>query len=329
MDVLNRTFPLVLGTATFGSAIPASDALRLLDVYVAAGGNHLDTAHDYASWLPDGDGASERTIGAWLRHVGGRERLLIATKAGCTRQGQKRIRREILRSELALSLVRLGVASVDVFWLHRDDPAVPVADILDWLDELRREGLFIAAGASNWSTSRLDEAQALAKVRGVPGFFASQCGYNLATLAPAPFPWGDARFLEPADVRWHEQTRFPLFAYESQAGGFFSGRYRAGCTPSSPRGRAVLQHYGTAANWWRLEIVQEIARAHAATANQVALAWLRQQAFPIMPVIGPSSTAQLEDSLDALRLTLSPDEMARIAGEEFPQDAPTDNARVR
>src|SRR5688500_14279535 len=130
MIEIDRSSPLALGTADFGSSIPAAESYRLLDAFVAAGGNHLDTAHDYASWIPGGDGASERTIGEWLRHAGGRDRLLIATKGGCTQNGGKRIRRDVLRSEITLSLERLGVPCVDLYWVHRDDPAVPVADLL-------------------------------------------------------------------------------------------------------------------------------------------------------------------------------------------------------
>jgi aryl-alcohol dehydrogenase-like predicted oxidoreductase len=312
MPLLEDSSPIALGTAGLGSAIPRDAAFQLLDAYREAGGNHLDTAHDYASWLPGGAGASERTIGAWLGRVGGREHLLIATKIGCTQQNVKRIRREILREELALSLERLQLPRVDFLWLHRDDPAVPVEDILGWVEELRREGLFLECGASNWTASRLEQATAAAKAMGVPGFRASQCGYNLAALVADRLPDGDARFVHPEELAWYRANQFPLVAYESQAGGFFSGRYARDRQPDSSRAKITLIHYAAEPNWRRLEIAQTIALAHDASMNQVALAWLRQRPFPVVPIVGANNPDQLRDSLGAVRLRLSAEEIDRL-----------------
>lgn len=312
MPLLEHSSPIALGTAGLGSAIPAEASFQLLDAYVDGGGNHLDTAHDYASWIPGGMGASERTIGAWLKRTGGRERLLIATKVGCTQQNVKRIRRDTVREELALSLDRLQVARVDFLWLHRDDPSVPVEDILGWLEESRREGLFIQCGASNWTTSRLEQARVAAEAMNVPGFRASQCGYNLAALVPDRLPDGDARFVHPRELAWYRENRFPLVAYESQAGGFFSGRYARDRAPESPRAKVVLIHYASDDNWRRLDIAQAIAADRGATANQVALAWLRQRPFPVVPIVGANNPDQLRDSLGAARLHLSAAELDRL-----------------
>jgi len=309
---LARSFPIALGTAGFGTAVPTDLAYQLLDHYVAAGGNHLDTAHDYASWVPGGVGASEKTIGEWLRRSGARQQVILATKIGCTRGGVKHISRVDFQRELALSLERLGVPSVDVLWLHRDDPAVPVDDILQWVHELRREGKFMHAGASNWSSARLDEANRRAQELGVPGFIASQCGWNLAALSPNAFDTGDARFVDATDEAWHQRTQFPLVAWEAQAGGFFSGRYAADRKPTTARGNVVVAHYANAANWSRLAACQAIARARGVTANQVALAWLRQQSFPVIAIIGPGNLEQLQDSLPAAKLTLDVAEVERL-----------------
>jgi aryl-alcohol dehydrogenase-like predicted oxidoreductase len=303
---------LALGTAGFGTDLPFDAAARLLDAFVAAGGNHLDTAHDYASWIPKGAGASERTLGQWLRASGMRSQMLIATKAGCTQGQIKRIKRDILRKELTLSLERLEIDQVDIFWLHRDDPTVPVDEILGWLAELRKEKRFVSCGASNWSSARLAEAQLRAAALGIPGFVASQCGWNLAALEANEFDPGDARFLQMEDEAWHARTGFPLVAWESQAGGFFSGHYEPGLKPASPRAHVVTLHYANTANWSRLAIAREIASARGATPNQVALAWLRQQNFPVIPVIGPRTLEQLQDSLASNSINLSSDEVRRL-----------------
>jgi aryl-alcohol dehydrogenase-like predicted oxidoreductase len=103
-----------------------------------------------------------------------------------------------------------------------------------------------------------------------------------------------------------------MVAYESQAGGFFSGRYARDRQPDSPRAKVVLIHYASEANWHRLEVAQAIAAAHRATANQVALAWLRQRPFPVVPIVGANNPEQLRDSLGAARLHLSAAELDRL-----------------
>lgn len=304
--------PIALGTAGFGTGVTKEDAFQLLDAYVAAGGNHVDTAHDYASWVPGGAGASELTIGEWLRKSGARDRIFLATKVGCTHGEKKRIQREVVRSELALSLERLGVDRVNLLWLHRDDPAVPVDEILDWLEELRRENKFILSGASNWSSARLAEARERAAAKGIPGFSASQCGWNLAAVEPNSFPTGDARFIELTDEKWHNKTRFPLIAWEAQAGGFFSGQYDANRKPDSPRANVVMAHYANPGNWRRLAFARKLAQNRNATPNQIALAWLRQQAFPVISVIGPRTLEQLQDSLGSRAVALTFGEILQL-----------------
>ncbi|HEU5078977.1 MAG TPA: aldo/keto reductase [Opitutaceae bacterium] len=309
---LSRSSAVVLGTAGFGTDIPALAAFALMDAYVERGGNHLDTAHDYASWVPSGIGASEKTIGQWLKRSGARENLLVATKGGCTKDGQKRVRRDVVRDELRTSLARLEIDSVDLYWLHRDDPAVPVGEIIDWMEELKSEGRLIAYGASNWSAERLEAAGKYAAKRGVAGFAGSQCGWNLPALSANPFDAGDARFVTSEDERWHAETKMPLVAWEAQAGGFFSGQYGPGKKASSPRGHVVDLHYGNAANWKRIEVAAELARNYSATPNQVILAWLRYQSFPVFAVIGPRTMEQLTDSLASTKLSLTPQDVERL-----------------
>ncbi|MDX2112099.1 MAG: aldo/keto reductase [Verrucomicrobiota bacterium] len=309
---LKHSFPIALGTAGYGTGIQPDAAFQLLDSYVEMGGNHLDTAYDYASWIPGGAGASERTIGQWLSRSGARNKLLIATKAGCTQGTVKRIRRDVLRAELAESLDRLGVEYVDMFWLHRDDPTVPVDEILDWMEELRRYKQIAQYGASNWTSIRIAEAQARALSRGIPGFSASQCGWNLPALTPNVFDTADAHFLQADDERWHATTGFPLVAYESQAGGFFSARYRNGMQAASSREYVVMLHYANATNWRRLEIARELASLHGCTPNQIVLAWMRHQSFPVISIIGARTVEQLQDSLGSVKVQLTNDECQRL-----------------
>ncbi|MBA3709392.1 MAG: aldo/keto reductase, partial [Planctomycetes bacterium] len=144
---------ICLGTALHGSTIADDDAFALLDIFVERGGNFLDTAHIYAAWLPNGHGQSERAIGAWLRSRGSRASTVIATKGGhpsWTAVPQARLRPEDIASDLTESCERLGTDVIDLYWLHRDDPAVPVDEILDALQRLIASGRIRAIGASNW-----------------------------------------------------------------------------------------------------------------------------------------------------------------------------------
>jgi aryl-alcohol dehydrogenase-like predicted oxidoreductase len=309
---LDFSSPIALGTAGFGTGVPVDAAAQLLDRYVEAGGNHIDTAHDYASWVPGGNGASEKSIGQWLRSSGARKQVILATKVGCTQGGKKQIREEVLRRELSISLERLNVDSVDVLWLHRDDPIVPVDDILQWVEGLRSKKLFTVSGASNWSVDRLSEAHSRARELGVPGFAASQSGWNLASIDPNHFPTGDAHFIDADDEAWHAKNNFPLVAWEAQAGGFFSGRYKPDTKPASSRANTVTAHYANPANWRRLSIAMDIAHNYGVSPNQVALAWLRQQAFPVISIVGSRSTEQLSDSMASRTLTLTPEELLRL-----------------
>jgi aryl-alcohol dehydrogenase-like predicted oxidoreductase len=177
---------IILGTASFGSNIPREEAFAVMDAYLDAGGNVLDTAHVYSSWEPNGVGASERTVGAWIRSRYVRDRIILGTKGGhpdlCA-MDRARCNLEDLRQDLAQSLERLQVERVDIYWLHRDHPGLPVAAIMDNLAELHRSNRIGCFGASNWMPARIEAANAYAQQAGIQGFVANQPGWSLAAHA--------------------------------------------------------------------------------------------------------------------------------------------------
>jgi len=308
-------FPFVLGTGLFGSAVPESRAFEILDAYLQAGGNVIDTANVYAEWLDGGKGKSETTLGQWMKDSGTRERFVLSTKGAHAdlSTGQSRMTQDCLRADLAQSLERLQVDRVDLYWLHRDDPAVPVDEILGWMNELLAERLIGAIGCSNWAWPRIEEAHRHAEQEQVTGFCASQVGWSLAAADPnGPGPAGMI-FMDRETRDYHERTAFPLLAYSAQANGFFSGKYLRGMDPEDRKPGVrpwVLQRYGSDANFDRLDRAAAIAERTGANANQVALAWLLHQPFPVLPMIGPGTVEQLRQSLAALELTLSGEEPA-------------------
>jgi len=306
-----------LGTGSFGTAIPAADAFALMDRYVELGGNLLDTAHVYGAWVPGGAGASERTIGAWLASRGCRRDVVLATKGAHHDVGtyEKRLTAAAIHQDLHESLSRLGTDRVELYWLHRDDPDVPVGEILGWLNEHVAAGLVGAIGCSNWSVERQRAARRWAEASGKVGFCASQVRWSLADFQLPPGDTGSGMLsMDDAMLAWHRETLLPVMAYSSQALGFFSGRYASDTRPGAPGIRdRVLTCYATEANFRRLAAAQRIAAGRGCSANQVAVAWLVHQPFGVCALTGARTLAQLEDSCGAAVVALAAADVAALA----------------
>jgi aryl-alcohol dehydrogenase-like predicted oxidoreductase len=298
---------IALGTGGFGSAIPADDAFRILDEFAAAGGTLLDTAHVYAAWLPNGGGASERTIGAWLKRSGLRDHVIIGTK-GChpplDNMDESRLRPSDLQKDLKESLERLGVQTIDFYWLHRDDPKVPPDEILDALESERRSGRITTYGASNWSARRLEQSAAYAAKKKIPGFSASQIEWSLAASKAEP-RFHSMLAMNDDALAFHRRTRLPVMAYSSQACGYFAKSLDA-------LGGAA--DFDSPMNRERRIAAFTLAERLDVSPNAVALAWLTSQQFPVSAIIGPRTCEHLRESLTAADIVLSaPDALALTA----------------
>lgn len=295
---LNRDLSrLVLGTMVFDARAPET-AYELMDEWLALGGNVVDCAHVY------GEGNSERALGRWFADQGRRSEVVVLTKGACQNVDRKRVTPEDITCDLRDSLARLQTDVIDLYVLHRDDPGLPVGPLLEALNEHKRTGQIRAFGASNWTTTRLEEANAYAAARGLDGFSCSSPHLSLAIQnEPA---WPDCLSAgDPASRAWYERTRLPLFAWSSQAWGFFTGRFR----PEHPDDPDTVRVYYNEDNWERLRRAQELARRKGCTANQVALAWVLHQPFPTYPIVGPRSVEELRSSVAALDVELSPEEV--------------------
>jgi aryl-alcohol dehydrogenase-like predicted oxidoreductase len=301
--VAKRVSRLVLGSVGLREDdMPLATAL--LNGFAAAGGTAVDTAFSY------GRGASERAIGSWLRDAGQRERFAVITKGAHPVQGwEMRVNPEAIRSDMAASLERLGVDAIDVYLLHRDDPSVPVGPIVDCLDEAWRAGKVRAYGGSNWSTARIEAANAYAGEHGKRPFVVSSP--NVALAVPNEPMWvGCVSITGDAEARaWYARAQMPVLSWSSGARGFFTGRFAPGRVDDAD----VARVYDSPENWARLERAREVASRKGATAAQVALAWVLHQPFPTFALIGPMTVAELEESLGAAEMELS-DEEVRFLG---------------
>jgi 1-deoxyxylulose-5-phosphate synthase len=277
---------LALGTLGFSRASRDRD-YAVLDAWVDAGGTVIDTAHVYE------DGDAERLLGDWLRdRPGVRERLVIVTKGAHPDGDRARVTSADIASDLRDSIERLG-GPVDLYLLHRDDPAVDVGELIDALDAHRRAGELRAFGVSNWTLPRIEAANAYAAARGIAGICCNSPHLSLAVQNEPP--WPDCLSATDAGSRtWHARTGMLLLAWSAQAGGFFAG--------STGEAARVYQQ---ADNRERRARAAELGRRTGHGANAVALAWVLAQPFPVVAIIGPHSVAHLSSSLDALDVVLS------------------------
>jgi aryl-alcohol dehydrogenase-like predicted oxidoreductase len=281
---------LVLGTAGYLRA-PLDVSLELLDAWLELGGNAIDTARRY--------GNSEAIVGRWLHERGCRDEVVLATKGAHydVETGRSRVNPEEIDADLAESIAQLGVDTIDVYWLHRDDPAQPVGPIIETLNRHRLEGRIRVFGASNWSHERLEEANAYAEANGLESFACSSPQLSLAVPREEPWP-GCVSIHKREALEWYARTQLPVFAWSAQAAGFFAG----------VRDEDVTRVYGGGENAERLRRAQQLAARKGCTVTQVALAWVVHQRFPAYAIIGPRSIAELRESVGALALELTADE---------------------
>ena len=307
---------LCYGTNMLGTAIDQPTANAILDRFVALGGNFLDTARSYGDWIPDAPvGASERAIGAW--HKGrNRDDVVIATKGAQVdmRAGdyRNRVTPEDIASDLAESLDHLGIDTIDLYWLHADNPQAPVGPIMDALFAHQDAGKIRYIGASNWTPERIREANAYAASKGRQGFVASQTFWGLA--APereASAAQGYQLYYEDGyqDIHAEGVTMIP---YSAQSGGYFT-KLDAGGEAALPD--FLKARYANPVNAKRFAAVKDVAAKHDASINDVVLGYLVNQPNATVPIFGARSPEQVEDSVKAADLALAADELTQLRGE--------------
>ena len=282
---------LVIGSLVC-STDTQSETNELLDSYIAAGGNCIDTAHVYGE-------KSERAVGQWIKDRGNRDSIVLIGKGAHHDSSGSRVHAQGIEEDILESLKRFQADYIDIYLLHRDDTSVPVGPVVEALNIHLKAGRIRAFGGSNWSTDRIQEANTYAASHALTGFIASSPYYGLA-VANGPV-WPGCISLDAAGRKWHEEHQFPLFPWSSQAGGFFTGRFSPGDGDTSDTGRT----YYSDINWERLARAREMGEAKGCTANNIALAYVLHLPFPVFPLIGPRSVEELASSLPALDIHLT------------------------
>ena len=300
-----RVSALCYGAVPFGTAVTGEACDRLFGAFLDAGGNFFDTAHCYCCWLEGGDGVSERTLGELVRRFGVRDRVVIATKGGHPAippiypDREHYLSAETVTADLDESLRRLGMDVVDLYYLHRDDARVPVGEIIEMLNAEIARGRARRLGASNWPVARIAAANAYAAAHGLQGFAVSQPQFSLAQFNFTPTEDPTLRSLTDADIAWHAESGLPVAAYSSTACGYFAGSTGAG----------AIGQFDNPVSQARRARAQALAAEIGCTPHQLALAYLMNQPFPTIPILGTASEAHLREAIGAAEICLSAEQV--------------------
>lgn len=297
---------LCLGGNRLGAELDERTSFALLDAFVECGGTFIDTALVYADWVPGVPKAcSERLLGRWLAHHRPLD-MVIATKGGHPRLAPgagPRLDVASLREDVERSVDHLGIAPLPLWYLHRDDPARPVGEIVDAAQALVDDGLVLRYAACNWSAKRLGAATEHARANGRDGFVAHQAAFSLAVPDPDRFS-RDLVALSPPLLDVHRHAGLPLVAYSPQARGYFAQRAGAVSELAGP--------YDTPANAGVREQLTRLGARTGLSATQLALRATITAALPVVPVVGPRTLEQLRECVRAVCAPVAGDDLAAL-----------------
>lgn len=297
--------PLCFGGNVFGWTADEATSFALLDAWVDAGFNFIDTADVYSRWAPGHTGGeSESVIGRWLKRSGKRHQIVLATKVGKDMgDGKLGLRAAYIRQAVEASLQRLQTDHIDLYQSHDDDTTVPLADTLGAYADLIRAGKVRTIGASNYSAARLQEALQTSERLGLPRYESLQPLFNLYDRAV----FEDA--LQPLCV----QQQVGVINFYALAAGFLTGKYRTATDAAkSARGANTTAKYLNDRGLRILAALDAVAQRYNATPGQVAVAWQMVQPGITAPIASATSVAQLHELVKATQLQLDSDALAQL-----------------
>lgn len=295
---------ICFGCNVFGWTADEAASHDLLDRFVAAGGNFVDTADVYSRWVPGNSGGESETIlGRWLKRPGNRDKVVLATKVGSEMgPGRKGLSRRHIVASVEDSLRRLQTDRIDLYQSHRDDEEAPIEETLEAYQLLVRQGKVRAIGASNFSAARLAESLRIAGRDGYPRYESLQPRYNLYDRA------GYEAELEPLCRR----ENVGVIGYFALASGFLTGKYRSPADLANRARAGMVKSYLDERGFRILGALDRVSQNHDATPAQVALAWLIARPGVTAPIVSATSVGQLKQIAGAAKLQLTPDDIAAL-----------------
>ncbi|MBG0832374.1 aldo/keto reductase [Planomonospora sp. ID67723] len=304
--------PLALGTIPFGTAVDEATTFAILDRFIEAGGAMLDTSNNYPFWQDGATGdESELAIGRWLASRGVRDRIVLGTKCGArptvpgdrTLGSAEGLSAKAVRTAVEGSLRRLGTDRIDVYWSHIEDRSVPLEETLGAFGELAEKGTVRAIGASNLPAWRLERARNISRANGWTPYTHLQLRHSYVRPRPDVPLESAAHTLVNDDTLDYlrQEPGVSLWAYSTLMNGGYTRRDRPF--------EEAYDHPGTTR---RLAVLREVAAELGATPNQVVLAWLIGGSPAVVPIVGVSTLAQLEEALGAVGLKLDDELRERL-----------------
>jgi aryl-alcohol dehydrogenase-like predicted oxidoreductase len=286
----------------FGTRTDEETSCQLLDQYLEAGGTFIDTANIYAHWIPGGKGGeSEALLGRWMKERRNRQQLFLASKVGFQYPGVERgLKAEQIEAECAKSLKRLGIDTIDLYYAHVDDRNTRLEETLAAFDRLVQAGKVRFIGASNYLAWRLEKAGWVSRTNRWAKFCCIQQRYTYLRVKPGAST--DPQVVVNDDLLdFCRSEGLTLLAYSALLGGAYT-------RPDRP----IPEAYRGPDSEARLAALKCVTEETGATPNQVILAWMIQSQPSILPLIAASTSAQLQENIEALQLQLSDEQLEQL-----------------
>jgi aryl-alcohol dehydrogenase-like predicted oxidoreductase len=307
-----KVSPLCLGGNVFGWTADEKTSFWLLDAWLDAGFNFIDTADVYSRWAPGHSGGeSETVIGKWLKQGGRRDKVVIATKVGLDMgNGKIGLKPAYIRQAAEDSLRRLQTDCIDLYQSHKDDEATPLGETLEAYAQLIKAGKVRVLGASNYSAPRLALALETSRKLGLPRYESLQPLYNLYDRAE----------FEQSLQKLCLDEELGVIGFSSLASGFLTGKYRSAADAAkSPRGKTAIAKYLNPRGLRILAALDEVSAATGSTQGRVALAWLLARPGITSPIASATSIAQLGELTAAAELVLDAEAIALLHKASAPE----------
>ena len=294
--------PLMFGGNVFGWTADEATSFSILDAFVDAGLNFIDTADVYSAWVPGNHGGeSESIIGKWFRQSGKRDKIVLATKVSKLPQ-RKGLSAANIQAAVEDSLRRLQTDYIDVYFSHDDDSQTPLAETLGAYQKLIEAGKVRVIGASNYSAARIEAALAVSREQGLPDYQLLQPEYNLYDRA------NYERDIEPVALA----NQLGVVVYYSLASGFLSGKYRSKADLAGKARGSRVEKYLNERGLRILSALDRVAERHGSMPATIALAWLIARPSVTAPIASATSVEQLESLAAAVHLTLTADDIREL-----------------
>ncbi|MHB1485464.1 MAG: aldo/keto reductase [Saccharofermentanales bacterium] len=292
---------------------------HMMDLYLENGGNLFDTANIYGRWLASGTNESEKVIGRWIDERINRDRqykrsdIIISTKGAhpdLDKMNTPRMSESEIRHDLEDSLNSLNTDYIDIYWLHRDAPQLPVEAIIEPLMKFKNECKILTFGLSNWTTERIMQVEKFMKENHFDGLFGIQNRWGFAAYNPEASEDATLVSMTMEEYQWHVNTKIPSMPYSGMAKGYFTKLFKTGKEEIDSK---LLEYYDNPLNDARFNALVEISLDTGKPVSQIALAFMLKQPFPVFPIVGFANESQLFDAVEATDIDLTKEQIIYLS----------------